>query len=88
MLSIVTANHLRSGAVVYLTLDGKWVDNITDAAVAADAAALADLEALALTAVEQNEVTAVYAFDVRVINGEPQPISVRERIRAAQTQSA
>jgi Protein of unknown function (DUF2849) len=83
MPSVVTANHLRSGTVVYLTHDGKWVDTLGDARVANDASALTDLEALALAAVERNDVTAVYAFDVRVVDGQPQPISVRERIRAA-----
>jgi sulfite reductase (NADPH) hemoprotein beta-component len=83
MPSVVTANLLRSGVVVYLARDGRWVESLGEAAVAADAAALKQLETLALAAVEQTEVTAVYAFDVRLVAGRPEPISVRERIRAA-----
>jgi Protein of unknown function (DUF2849) len=83
MLSVVTANQLRSGAVVYLADDGRWVEQLHDASVAADADALKRLETLALAAVAATEVTAVYAFDVRTGTGRPEPISVREKIRAA-----
>lgn len=82
MPSIVTANALSSGAVVYLTRDGRWVNTLDSATPATEADELKHLEALALAAVERNEVTAVYAFDVRVANGRIEPISVRERIRA------
>jgi hypothetical protein len=83
MPSVVTANHLRSGAVVYLAGDGSWVGELAGAVVADSATELKALEALALAAIERNEVTAVYAFDVRVVDGRPTPASVRERIRAA-----
>ncbi len=83
MPSVVTANNLRSGAVVYLAAGGRWVSKLHEATVAEDAEALKALEALALAAVAQSEVTAVYAFDVRLADGRPEPISVRERIRAA-----
>ena len=83
MPDVVTAHHLRSGAVVYLGGDGRWVEPLADAAVAADAPALKNLEALALASVERNEVTSVYAFPVRLAGGKPEPLSVRERIRAA-----
>jgi CelD/BcsL family acetyltransferase involved in cellulose biosynthesis len=81
--SIVTANNLRTGAVVYLGPAGCWTANLNEAAVAADAVALKALEAQALAAVEATEVTAVYAMDVRVVDGVSEPTSVRERIRAA-----
>ena len=83
MPSVVTANVLRSGAVVYLTGNGQWVESLDSATVAADADALKRLETLALAAVEKTEVTAVYAMDVRVSAGRPEPVSVRESIRAA-----
>lgn len=82
MPSVVTANELRSGAVVYMGGDGRWVARLAEASVAADADALKQLESIALGAVERNDVTAVYAFDVRVVAGKPEPISVREIIRA------
>ena len=83
MPSVVTANDLRSGAVVYLAPDGRWIEDIAAAAVAADADALKRFEDLARAAVIETAVTAVYAFDVKLVGGRPEPISVRERIRAA-----
>jgi Protein of unknown function (DUF2849) len=83
MPSVVTANNLRSGLVVYLGPAGDWVAKLADAAIAADPDGLQHLEARALAAVERSEVTAVYAMDVRVIAGTPEPVSVRERIRAS-----
>ena len=83
MPSVVTANALRSGAVVYLASDGRWIDVLNDAAVATDAPQLKVLEELALRAVEAREVTGVYAMDVSVADGQPAPVSVRERICAA-----
>lgn len=87
MPSVVTANDLRSGAVVYLADEGTWVDVLDDAAVATTAEELKALEASALTAVEQSKVTAVYAFDVAIVDGRAKPLSVRERIRAAHAPS-
>jgi hypothetical protein len=85
MPSVVTANNLRSGSVVYLAGDGRWVEALDEATIAADETALKALEALALAAVEASEVTAVYAFPVRLAAGRPQPVSVRETIRAARS---
>ena len=87
MPKIVTANELRSGAVVYLGPDGRWVEQLAEATVAPDADSLKRLESLALAAVEKTEVTAVYAMDVRLAHGRPEPVSVRETIRAARQPS-
>jgi hypothetical protein len=83
MLSVVTANHLRTGAVLYLTRDGEWVAELERASPATSPEDLQHLEALARAALERNEVTAVYAFDVRTSAGRIEPVSVRERMRAA-----
>ena len=83
MPSVVTANILRSGAVVYLATGGRWVAALSDAAIAQDATALKTLEQIATDALARNDVTAVYAMDVRVVDGRPTPLSVRETIRAA-----
>ena len=83
MPSVVTANRLRSGAIVYLGANGAWVDQLADAEVAHDKAGAAREEATALAAVTRNDVTAVYAMDVRIIDDRPIPVSVRETIRAA-----
>ena len=83
MPTVVTANHLRTGAVVYLAADGRWISALANAAMADTSVQLAALEATARAAVERHDVTAVYAFDVRITDGRPTPISVREVIRAA-----
>ncbi len=83
MPSVVTANALGSGAVVYLSSDGKWIEALAGAAVAEDATQLKALEEQASRAVEEREVTGVYAMDVNMTEGQPAPVSVRERIRAA-----
>ena len=82
MPSVITANILRTGAIAYLKGDGSWVEALADATPATDTEARAALEKLALAAVERNEVTAVYAFDVAIVDGRPSPLSVREKIRA------
>ena len=87
MSSIVTANDLRSGAVVYLASDGRWVGSLAAAAVASDQASLMQLEEQARAAVARTVVTSVYAFDVRVVAGAAEPLSVRERIRASRAPS-
>jgi Protein of unknown function (DUF2849) len=83
MPSIITANMLRSGEVVYLTTDATWTPDITHAAVAENKLTLQAFEGTAQRAVINREVTAVYAMDVVLRAGVPQPISVREMIRAA-----
>lgn len=83
MPKVVTANELRTGVVVYLGCNRQWTVSLAEAEVAADAEALRRLEAIALAAVEAREVTAVYAMDVALADGRPEPVSVRERIRAA-----
>ena len=82
MRSVVTANLLRSGAVVYLAAGSKWVPDLADAYVADTPADRKQQEEAALASVLRNEVTAVYAMDVRVTDGRPEPVSVRERIRS------
>lgn len=72
-----------SGALAEKLIASGWSVATPVIAVATDAPALAKLEGLALAAVENGEVTAVYAFDVRLVDGVPEPISVRETIRAA-----
>jgi hypothetical protein len=83
MPRVITANKLRTGAVVYMMQDGRWTDVLQNAAVADGADALKAHEGMARAAVESNQVTAVYAFDVSFVDGKPVPSSVRERIRAA-----
>lgn len=83
MHSVITANLLRTGDVVYLTRNGTWARSLTDAAVVATPDQLAASEAIAAKAVSARHVTAVYAFPVTVTDGRPAPQSIREKIRAS-----
>ena len=83
MPSIVTANVLGAGGGVLRAEGGRWVAALELAASAADADALKQMEQLAVQAVESCTVTGVYAMNVKLADGRPTPVSVRERIRAA-----
>lgn len=82
MPSVATANNLRSGAVIYLGNEGRWVENLAAAIIAESDAERAQLEDFAQRAVAANQVVGPYLMDVTLIAGAPTPISVRETIRA------
>jgi hypothetical protein len=82
MPSVVTANRIGDGAVVYLAPDARWTVDLEEAEVAADKAALATLEAVAAQAAANQLVVSVYSMDVGLTDGRPTPLSVREKIRA------
>ena len=76
---VVTANRLRDGAIVYLNAESGWVDNIAQATVASED----EIEALLKRAEKDaDENLIVEAYPVE-ITGAHEPLSARERIRAA-----
>lgn len=79
---IVTANHLASGDVVYLTASNLWTREIGEAAIARDADSAAPLLAFAEAEAKQNIVVAPYLIPVDTSVAPPLPIQFRERIRA------
>ena len=83
MPNVVTANRLRDGIVVYLAPDGGWVEDIAHAARAETEPETEALEAQGKQAEKHRLVVAVYAMPVEVKDGEIDPLSVRERIRAS-----
>ena len=83
MPSVVTANRLIDGIVVYLASDGSWTEEIGRARIAETENEVAALEAQAAEAVKARVVVAVYPMDVALHDGAVDPLSVRERIRAA-----
>ena len=83
MPSVVTANRLRDGIVVYLASGGSWTEEIGRARIAENENEVAALEAQAAEAVKARVVVAVYPMDVALHDGVVDPLSVRERIRAA-----
>jgi hypothetical protein len=83
MPSVVTANRLIDGIVVYLASDGGWTEEIGRARLAETEDEIKALEAEAAKDVAARKVVAVYPMDVAVRDGTVDPLSVRERIRAA-----
>ena len=83
MPSVVTANRLLDGIVVYLAADGSWTEDIAQARVANTEQETKTLEAEAAEAVKARKVVAVYPMEIALHDGEVDPLSVRERIRAS-----
>ena len=82
MASIITANRLTSGEVVYLAPNGTWVRDIAAAEPSADEASNRRIEQIAARAVAANHIIGPYLVDVQLEAGRPVPLSVREKIRA------
>ena len=83
MPNVVTANRLIDGIVVYLAADGQWTEEIGCARVAETEEETKALEAEAARDVDARKVVAVYPMEVALHDGQIDPLSVRERIRAA-----
>ena len=83
MPSVVTANRLIDGIVVYLASDGSWAEDIGRARLAETEDETKALEAEAAKDVALRKVVAVNPMEVALHDGEVDPLSVRERIRAA-----
>jgi hypothetical protein len=81
--NVVTANRLVDGIVVYLASDGSWTEEIGHARTASTEEETHTLEAQAEKAVKDRIVVAMYAMPVEIKDGAVDPLSVRERIRAA-----
>ena len=83
MPSVVTANRLIDGIVVYLAPDGSWTEDLNRAWLGETEAEMKELEEVADKAVKDRKVVAAYPMDVALNGGAVDPLSVRERIRAA-----
>jgi hypothetical protein len=83
MPSVISANRLDDGAVVYLADDGHWADSLAAAKLfAAKPELTAGLEA-ARRAVESNLVLDPLAVEVAEVPTGWRPVSLRNIIRAA-----
>jgi len=84
MPSVITANRLTDGVVVYLAPGGAWTEDIEEANRAETDDDVKALEAEAEAAVRERIVVGVYPMPIALKDdGTVDPISVRERIRAA-----
>src|SRR5262245_4036362 len=82
-ISVLTANRLGDGIVVFLDFEGAWNENIAEAVAARDpdeARALADRGAYDAA---NNLVVEPYLVEMREEGGRLIPIRTRERIRVA-----
>ena len=83
MPSVVTANRLTDGIVVYLAPDGSWTEDLGRARLAETEDETKVLEEEAARDVKARKVVAVYPMEVAVKDGTVDPLSVREKIRAS-----
>jgi hypothetical protein len=83
MPSVVTANRLIDGIVVYLAPDGSWTEDLAYARRAETEDEVKALEAQAEQDVKARKVVAIYPMDVAVDDSGVHALSVRERIRAS-----
>jgi hypothetical protein len=81
--SVITANRLVDGIVVYLAPDGSWTEDLDQARVAETEDETKALEEEAAGDVKARKVVAVYPMEVAVKDGVVDPLSVREKIRAS-----
>lgn len=83
LLKAITANRLRDGEVVFLKAEGVWVERLDEAALFEDAAAADTALAAAKAQAERDQYGVdIYAFDLTLKDGRPDPVKARERIRA------
>lgn len=81
-IQAVTANRLRDGAVVFLTVSGTWSRHVADSALARTGDEAAALLAIGTQAATDRLVVAPYLFEVAEENQTIRPTSTREAIRA------
>jgi hypothetical protein len=77
--SVVTANRLGDGAVVYRTLDGQWTTKLSESAVVSTAPAATELLAEART--DGLRAVDVYLAPVKIERDQVVPGNLREVIR-------
>lgn len=82
-VSIISANRLSDGAVVYLDFEGAWSESLTEAVVAHSPDEVRALEDRGAHDAARNIVVEPYLVEVREIDGRIVPVRERERVRAA-----
>jgi sulfite reductase (NADPH) hemoprotein beta-component len=82
-LSVLTANRLGDGTVVFLDFEGAWNENIAEAVVAHSPDEVRALEDRGVYDAARNLVVEPYLVEIREVAGRFEPIRYRERVRAA-----
>jgi hypothetical protein len=80
--SILTANRLGDGAVVFLDFEGAWSESIAEALVAHSPDEVRALEDRGTYDSSHNLVVEPYLIEVQEAAGRIEPIRYRERVRA------
>jgi hypothetical protein len=82
-ISVLTANRLGDGIVVFLDFEGAWNENLAEAVVARSPDEVKALEDRGAYDAARNIVVEPYLVEVREAAGRLTPIRHRERVRAA-----
>jgi hypothetical protein len=80
--SILTANRLGDGAVLFLDFEGAWSETIDEALVALSPDEVRALEDRGAYDSAHNLVVEPYLVEIREVAGRIEPIRYRERVRA------
>ena len=80
-VTVLTANRLADGAVVFLNFDGDWVATLTGVVIARSPDEARGLEARGAYDARRNLVVDPYLVDMREIAGTLVPLRQRERVR-------
>ena len=81
-LLVLTANRLGDGAVVFFDRDGRWSNDLQEAAIVGDADVRASVVAVGERDAAAALVVGPYLIGVTA-DGEIVPVELRERIRAS-----
>jgi hypothetical protein len=82
-VSVLTANRLSDGAVVFLDFEGAWSETLAQAVVARSTDEAKALEDRGVHDAARNLVVEPYLVEVREADGRLTPVRYRERVRAA-----
>jgi sulfite reductase (NADPH) hemoprotein beta-component len=82
-VSVLTANRLGDGIVVFLDFEGAWSESLAEAVVARSPDEVRALQDRGTYDAEHNLVVEPYLIEVRETAGGLVPIRYRERVRAA-----
>ena len=82
-ISVLTANRLGDGTVVFLNFEGAWSETLVEAVVARSPDEVRALQDRGTYDAEHNLVVEPYLVEVRETAGGLVPIRYRERVRAA-----
>ena len=81
-ISILTANRLNDGIVVFLNFEGAWVEAIDEALVARTPDEIMQLEVRGAYDARHNLIVEPYLVEVQEVGHRVVPVRYRERVRA------